>query len=509
MKKIYQSLKYSALCMCFTTLTTYAQTIYTYDNDETGAFGTVVTGVSASDLSGVNGVVEINACGTGYSSDTWSTSTGAFSTAYSAIQVTITPDVGNSITVTDLQFDLGRNPQGPQRMRYAYSTNGGASWTNNGSDLSISSGSCGAGTTFTWDMPDFTSTTPIIFRIYGWNASNVNGQQRTYNGEINGTVCTMSTWYADTDGDNYGDASNTTLACTAPSGYVADNTDCDDAVNTVYPGAAEICDGLDNDCDGDIDENLVNANIEPADSAITCKGFPVTFSTTSCIGCTYQWFKNDNIIVGATDFSYTTTKPAYYSVQVTIPGGCNDVSDHSLLISGFNPNANIYYPNGLNLCAPSPGTNILVKVGYLATNVYQWYKDGTPYLGDGANSWKIYPSEPGLYRCHITSIDGCDRITDAAVVINSCRLEENSSALSSIYPNPASEQFTITFSASINSTAYINITDMLGKSVYNENIITSQGVNSVNINSANFAKGAYLIEIIADNTKTINNIIIN
>ncbi|MFT5679802.1 MAG: hypothetical protein ACI8RZ_000707 [Myxococcota bacterium] len=62
------------------------------------------------------------------------------------------------------------------------------------------------------------------------------------------------TWYADADADSYGDASTTTLACDQPSGYVADDTDCDDGNNTQYPGADEYCNGEDDDCDGDIDE---------------------------------------------------------------------------------------------------------------------------------------------------------------------------------------------------------------------------------------------------------------
>jgi hypothetical protein len=61
-----------------------------------------------------------------------------------------------------------------------------------------------------------------------------------------------STYYADDDGDGYGDAASTATSCSLPSGYSTDNTDCDDADATSNPGATEVCDdGADNDCDGD------------------------------------------------------------------------------------------------------------------------------------------------------------------------------------------------------------------------------------------------------------------
>jgi len=63
------------------------------------------------------------------------------------------------------------------------------------------------------------------------------------------------TWYADTDGDSYGDATSTTAACSVPSGYVADDTDCDDGAAAVNPAATELCDSVDNDCDADVDED--------------------------------------------------------------------------------------------------------------------------------------------------------------------------------------------------------------------------------------------------------------
>jgi hypothetical protein len=65
------------------------------------------------------------------------------------------------------------------------------------------------------------------------------------------------TWYADTDGDGFGNPDATSVACDAPSGYVQNGNDCDDSTNEAYPGATEVCDGNDENCDGQVDEDCV------------------------------------------------------------------------------------------------------------------------------------------------------------------------------------------------------------------------------------------------------------
>ena len=64
----------------------------------------------------------------------------------------------------------------------------------------------------------------------------------------------QSDFYLDADGDGYGDALNVTSMCSATTGYTADATDCDDSDAAIHPDAAEICDGIDNDCDSAIDD---------------------------------------------------------------------------------------------------------------------------------------------------------------------------------------------------------------------------------------------------------------
>ena len=62
------------------------------------------------------------------------------------------------------------------------------------------------------------------------------------------------TWYADDDGDGYGDLTSTALACDQPVGFVASSDDCDDTDPDQNPAATETCSGEDDDCDGEVDE---------------------------------------------------------------------------------------------------------------------------------------------------------------------------------------------------------------------------------------------------------------
>ncbi len=85
-----------------------------------------------------------------------------------------------------------------------------------------------------------------------------NGADDNCNGQIDESV--LKTFYKDNDGDGYGSVTSQ-IACTAPTGYVPTAGDCNDFNKLIYPGALELCNDVDDDCNGFIDDGLPLADI--------------------------------------------------------------------------------------------------------------------------------------------------------------------------------------------------------------------------------------------------------
>ena len=102
---------------------------------------------------------------------------------------------------------------------------------------------------------------------YPGNTEVCDGIDNDCNGDTDGDAVDKQTWYADTDGDGYGDPATTVSACSTPTGYVAHDGDCDDTDALVNPGAMEDCSATDDmNCDG-----LVGADDNDGDGYGACE----------------------------------------------------------------------------------------------------------------------------------------------------------------------------------------------------------------------------------------------
>lgn len=116
----------------------------------------------------------------------------------------------------------------------------------------------GNGNTEASEIVDFCVTGGVTYYIEWddkWSASGFDFE----------VAFETDTFYVDNDMDGYGDPNGVIYACSQPSGHVTDNTDCDDNDVSNYPGNTEVCDGVDNNCDGIIDEGC--SGNDPCDGA--------------------------------------------------------------------------------------------------------------------------------------------------------------------------------------------------------------------------------------------------
>jgi uncharacterized delta-60 repeat protein len=104
-------------------------------------------------------------------------------------------------------------------------------------------------------------------------------------------VIQPSVFYEDLDGDGFGNSSVSIITCIAPDGYVSNSNDCDDAQFFNHPGAPEICDGLDNNCDGQRDEGVIKTTYyQDADG----DGYGNPESTTEACSIVPRGFVSNN-----------------------------------------------------------------------------------------------------------------------------------------------------------------------------------------------------------------------
>ena len=318
---------------------------------------------------------------------------------------------------------------------------------------------------------------------------------------------TFDIYYADTDADTYGDAFNTTTTCDgAPFGYVSDNTDCDDTQSTVFPGGIEICDGLDNNCDGNFDEGTVSASITPAGTVQICRGTSTTLTANAGVGYTYQWFKNGNIIIGAVSSSFIATKAANYQVQVNSPEGCFALSSPTTVSVLASPNANISAPNGTSLC-----TSVKLKASYDATYTWQWRNAGVPI--PGATSYLYFPTTAGSYTCTVTGATGCSR-TSAAIVVTACKegelTETTITETFDMFPNPTESEFVIELSLNTTAeTGTVQLFNIMGEAVYTNSVAVNNGniSESIELNDS-VPAGMYIVKVTVEGSEHTKQLIL-
>jgi len=278
-------------------------------------------------------------------------------------------------------------------------------------------------------------------------------------------------YFADLDADNFGDEFNFVIACDKPEGYLAEYGDCDDYDAAISPAAFEICNGLDDNCNGNTDEPVMTPGIFSTNGYIICQPGSVDLQASPDFALSYQWRKDGNDIPGATTASLTATKGGIYTVIISYDGVCYHEAPEILVKSYKTPKPTVHIVGGINDLCLNPAITLKTIPGESIS--YQWFRNHAAI--EGANGMEYTTTETGIYTVQITTIAGCSSTSAKTFITNTCdgfRLAEPEALPLKLYPNPARKTVTISMEQPFAETesVWVEMVDLQGRTLLRKEI---------------------------------------
>lgn len=244
---------------------------------------------------------------------------------------------------------------------------------------------------------------------------------------------------------------------------------------------------------------LPTATITTNGPTTFCSGAnPLTLTANTGTGYTYQWRKAANNIAGATSINYIPTATnAKYNVVVTNSTGCSKVSANKSVTVNPLPTSTITAQGPTTFCA---GGSVILQANSGTGLTYQWIKGVNTIAGATLQNYSA--TTGGNYKVAVTNANGCSKQSATTTVTVNCRTEDGSVEEEqnqlSVFPNPTNGLFAVKISNSSinNSTAHIELKNILGQTVYSSIAQFTNGELKYNIDlNTSLAKGVYYIKV--------------
>ena len=234
--------------------------------------------------------------------------------------------------------------------------------------------------------PNATTVFPVsmdVDFVRVWQRNGAATSSPVTSNSIVASIVQPTVWFVDSDGDGYGSNTATIASCAQPVGYVANNTDCNDALAAINPAASENCTtNFDDNCNAQVNEGCCTSP-PSAPAAITgpfgvCRNSTGNVFTTPAVsGATsYQWTLPTGATGSSTTNSITLSFGSTYntgnlSVRAVGPCGTSTAFTRSVVAFTAVPAApaSISGPSA-GVCANSTQTYTCASVAAAAS--YQW-----------------------------------------------------------------------------------------------------------------------------------------
>jgi len=241
--------------------------------------------------------------------------------------------------------------------------------------------------------------------------------------------CVLITYYRDADNDTYGDPQNTIESCTQPEGYVSNALDCNDGNSSVHPEATEICNGVDDDCDGTVDEQSGSV------SAGEDRSLYFGYLPEQCVSITA------NVSNGTAPYSYqwTLDRPLLFNV-ITANG------DESMS-GGNSQTVTVCLLDTATLCIAVTDAN-----GCTFTDCVTIFASDVRCFAGNSNNAKVTVCHNGNMICvdenavaaHLAHGDYVGPCVANRANAGTIEIEQNLKPGLTIYPNPNKGDLTVT-----------------------------------------------------------------
>ncbi len=370
--------------------------------------------------------------------------------------------------------------------------------TNIGSGLSGNNGNVMLDDTVALPI-SFSGISQVTFRIYLTNIGAAGSTWRMDNVSLYGSTTPIlpQLFYADADGDGYGDAAVSLLACSAPANYVANNTDCNDLDSLINPLTVWF---VDFDMDGyGNPNNFVTGCLQPPGTAINGFDCDDTNNQLNLVDMYYVDADGDGFgddatgveqcvqpantvtIGGDCDDADSTIFPGATEICDGFDNNCNGVNDEGLIFNTYfvdADNDNFGTGVGESLCE-DPG------VGYVLVGGDCDDADSTIY--------------PGATEILDNGIDeNCDGVDNYLSVLELAEINVN------LYPNPSNGLFILDLQAEL-ANSKLFLLDLSGKIVF-EVLINGK---SVVVDASNLLPGCYVVRIENEKSSIVKRLIIS
>lgn len=226
--------------------------------------------------------------------------------------------------------------------------------------------------------------------------------------------------------------------------------------------------------------NPPSAIITQGSAVQVCAGQSVGLSALVVSGNSYQWYKNNNLIIGATNSVYAASDSGNYQVKVTtVASGCSKMSLVSKVSLLPKPSAVIQSSGSTSFCV---GGSVTLRAANPQGLTFRWLKDNA-FTGTTTDSLVV--NGGGLYRLVVAGSNGC-RDTSAPMVV--------------VVSNLPTATLTAGGDTNIctggNLMLYANQGTFLSYQWYrNDTLITGASLDSISVNTT----GVYKVKVINSN----------